>query len=133
VVQREFKDSRTRRGLMAYVPVSDSYWPWYAASETCDPWRVTETWDIKREDWSKLMEQGSWASIQAPANVKAALRAPTPGLCASAYYSSIRGMSGFQLYETGSAPIESLLMAIVLLTHRDSATKPLSCRTRSGT
>jgi len=44
---------------MAYVPVSDSYWPWYAALETGDPWSVAETWDIKREDLSKLMEQGS--------------------------------------------------------------------------
>jgi len=48
-----------RGAVMAYVPVSDSYWPWYAALETGDPWRVTETWDIKREDLSKLMEQGS--------------------------------------------------------------------------
>ena len=48
-----------RGAVMAYVPASDSYWPWYVALETGDPWRVTETWDIKREDLSKLMEQGS--------------------------------------------------------------------------
>lgn len=48
-----------RGAVMAYVPVSDSYWPWYAALETGDSWRITETWNIKREDLSKLMEQGS--------------------------------------------------------------------------
>lgn len=48
-----------RGAVMVYVPVSDSYWPWYAALETGDSWRITETWDIKREDLSKLMEQGS--------------------------------------------------------------------------
>jgi hypothetical protein len=52
-----------RGAVMVYVPVGDSYWPWYAALKMGEPWRVTETWDIKREDLSGLMEQGS-ATIQ---------------------------------------------------------------------
>ena len=47
-----------RGALMAYVSVGASYWPWYAALETGEPWRVTETWDIKREDLASLMELG---------------------------------------------------------------------------
>jgi len=48
----------TGRGVvMAYVPVGDSYWPWYAALETRGSWCVTVTWDIKREDLLKLMDQ----------------------------------------------------------------------------
>lgn len=49
-----------RGAVMVYAPVGNSYWPWYAALETGAPWRVTETWDIKREDLSGLMEQGSF-------------------------------------------------------------------------
>jgi len=54
-------NSRTtgRGAVMAYVPIGNSYWPWYAALETGDPWRVTETRDTKREDLSKLAEEGS--------------------------------------------------------------------------
>jgi hypothetical protein len=54
-------NSRTagRGAIMAYVPIGNSYWPWYAALETGDPWRVTETRDTKREDLSKLVEEGS--------------------------------------------------------------------------
>jgi hypothetical protein len=48
-----------RGAVMVYAPVGDSYWPWYAALETGEPWRVTETWDIKREDLSGLMDEGS--------------------------------------------------------------------------
>jgi len=50
-----------RGAVMAYVPVGDSYWPWYAALETGEPWRITETWDIKREDSAGLIEQGAAA------------------------------------------------------------------------
>lgn len=48
-----------RGAMMAYVPAGDSYWLWYAALETGEPWRITETWDIKREDLAGLIEQGS--------------------------------------------------------------------------
>jgi hypothetical protein len=48
-----------RGSVMAYVSVGDSYWPWYAALEAEETWRVTETWDIKREDLSSLLELGS--------------------------------------------------------------------------
>jgi hypothetical protein len=48
-----------RGAVMAYVPADDSYWLWYAAFETGESWSVTETLDIKRQDLSKLMEQGS--------------------------------------------------------------------------
>jgi hypothetical protein len=47
-----------RGAVMAYIPVGDSYWPWYAALETGEPWRITETWDIKREDLAGLTKQG---------------------------------------------------------------------------
>ncbi len=50
-----------RGAVMAYVPAGDSYWLWYAALETGEPWRITETWDIKREDLVSLIEQGSAA------------------------------------------------------------------------
>jgi len=54
-------NSRTagRDAIMAYVPIGNSYWPWYAALETGDAWRITETRDIKREDLSELVEEGS--------------------------------------------------------------------------
>jgi len=48
-----------RGSVMAYVSVGDSYWPWYAALEAGETWRVIETWDIKREDLSSLLELGS--------------------------------------------------------------------------
>jgi hypothetical protein len=48
-----------RGAVMAYVPAGDSYWLWYAALETGKPWRITETWDIKREDLAGLIEQGA--------------------------------------------------------------------------
>jgi hypothetical protein len=49
-----------RGAVMAYVPVDGSYWPWYAALEAGEPsWRVTETWDIKRNDFIGLMQYGS--------------------------------------------------------------------------
>jgi hypothetical protein len=51
-----------RGAVMAYVPAGDSYWLWYAALETGESWRVTETLDIKRDDFESLMEQGSDAS-----------------------------------------------------------------------
>jgi hypothetical protein len=53
-----------RGSVMAYVPVGGSYWPWYAGLLAGEPWRITETWDIKREDLSHLMQQGS-GEIQA--------------------------------------------------------------------
>jgi hypothetical protein len=46
-----------RGAVMAYVSVGSSYWPWYAALETGEPWRVTETWDIKRDDLLGLIAQ----------------------------------------------------------------------------
>ncbi len=55
-----------RGALMAYVPVGGSYWPWYAALETGEPWCVTETLGIKREDLASLIEQGSGASQVCP-------------------------------------------------------------------
>jgi hypothetical protein len=51
--------SAGRGAVMVYVPVGNSLWPWYAAFETGDRWRITETWDIKRDDLSKLMEQAT--------------------------------------------------------------------------
>lgn len=48
-----------RGAVMAYVPADEFYWLWYAAFETGESWSVTETLDIKRQDLSKLMEQGS--------------------------------------------------------------------------
>jgi hypothetical protein len=48
-----------RGAMMAYVPADDSYWLWYAALETGESWSVTETLDIKRDDFESLMEQGS--------------------------------------------------------------------------
>jgi hypothetical protein len=50
-----------RGAVMAYVPAGDSYWLWYAALETGEPWHISETWDIKREDLVSLIEQGSAA------------------------------------------------------------------------
>jgi len=47
-----------RGAVMVYIPVADSYWPWYAALETGEPWCITETWDIKREDLAGLIKQG---------------------------------------------------------------------------
>jgi hypothetical protein len=46
-----------RGAVMAYAPVERSYWPWYASWENSDCWRVIETWDIKRDDLSRLIEQ----------------------------------------------------------------------------
>ncbi len=53
--------SSERGAVMVHAPVGTSYWPWYVALETGDPWRVTETWDIKRDDLVSLMEQRSTA------------------------------------------------------------------------
>jgi hypothetical protein len=52
--------SATGRGaVMVYAPVGASYWPWYVSLEKGMPWRVTETWDIKRQDFSRIIEQGA--------------------------------------------------------------------------
>ena len=50
-----------RGAVMAYIPADDSYWLWYAAFGAGESWKwnVTETLDIKRQDLSKLMQQGS--------------------------------------------------------------------------
>ena len=48
-----------RGAVMAYVLADNSYWLWYAALQTGKSWSVTETLDIKRQDLSKLMGQGS--------------------------------------------------------------------------
>lgn len=49
-----------RGAVMAYIPVDGSYWPWYAALETGESsWSVSETWDIKRDDFIGLMQHGS--------------------------------------------------------------------------
>jgi len=45
--------------VMAYIPADDSYWLWYAAVETGESWSVTETLDIRRDDYESLMKQGS--------------------------------------------------------------------------
>ena len=47
-----------RGALVAYVATAGGYWSCYAALEAAQPWRVTETWDIKREDLWSLMELG---------------------------------------------------------------------------
>jgi hypothetical protein len=54
-------ESTGRGAVMAYVPAGDSYWLWYAASETGESWSVTETLDVKRDDLASLIEQGSAA------------------------------------------------------------------------
>jgi hypothetical protein len=48
-----------RGAVMAYIPVDGSYWPWYAALKIGEPWCLTETWDIKREDLLGLIRQES--------------------------------------------------------------------------
>src|SRR5271165_170792 len=44
-----------RASVMAYTPVENSYWPWYAGWQQQGSWRLVETWDIKREDLTQLM------------------------------------------------------------------------------
>lgn len=34
-------------------------WPWYAELERGEPWRITKTREIKPDDLSRLMEEGS--------------------------------------------------------------------------
>jgi hypothetical protein len=46
-----------RGAVMAYLPIGNSYWAWYAALETGDSWHITKTCGIKPEDLSKLIEQ----------------------------------------------------------------------------
>lgn len=46
---------------MVYAPVGDSYWPWYVSLQEGTPWRVNETWDIKIDDFSRMIEQGTGA------------------------------------------------------------------------
>jgi hypothetical protein len=65
---------------------------------------------------------GFLQSPQSMQSVKAALRAPRSrsqsldtGLCASAYYSAIRGMSDSYFHEPGSAPSRTAVMATVRL------------------
>lgn len=43
-----------RGSLMAYVPANSSYWPWYAAWKSGQPWYLTETREIRREQISRL-------------------------------------------------------------------------------
>jgi hypothetical protein len=47
-----------RGALMAYVPEGSSYWPWYTSFEAGEPWCVTETLGIKREDLARLIIEG---------------------------------------------------------------------------
>ena len=56
-----------RGALMAYIPVAGSYWAWYVGFVAKKTWQVNEAWDIKREDLSELMEQGS-RTIQSAVN-----------------------------------------------------------------
>ncbi len=54
------KSSGSGRGaVMAYVPVKNSYWPWYAGWEKRQSWHLSETWDIKREQLTQLIDESS--------------------------------------------------------------------------
>lgn len=44
-----------RGALMAYLPIGDSYWPWYSSWQSGDPWSVTQTKAIKREELQRLL------------------------------------------------------------------------------
>ena len=48
-----------RGAVMAYTPVENSYWPWYAGWQQDGAWRLVETWDMKRQDLARLLEQGA--------------------------------------------------------------------------
>ena len=55
-----------RGALIFYVPVNSSYWAWYVALESGEHWRITESWDIKVEDFLRLVEQGSESEAAKP-------------------------------------------------------------------
>ena len=57
-----------RGAVMAYLPVSGSYWPWYAGWQKQELWRLTETWNIKREELLQIIEQEK-APLTAPAQL----------------------------------------------------------------
>jgi hypothetical protein len=49
-----------RGALMVYVPVDESYWPWYAELKRAEPWRITaQAKNIKSDQFSGLVEDGS--------------------------------------------------------------------------
>jgi len=48
-----------RGSLMVYAPAGNTYWCWFAELERGEPWRVTEAREIKPDDLTRLMEEGS--------------------------------------------------------------------------
>ncbi len=48
-----------RGALMIYLPIGSSYWPLYVGLKDANPWRVTDCWNIKHEEYASLIDAGS--------------------------------------------------------------------------
>jgi hypothetical protein len=48
-----------RGSLMVYLLVGDAYWAWFVELERKEPWRITEAREIKPDDFTRLMEEGT--------------------------------------------------------------------------
>jgi hypothetical protein len=62
------------------------------------------SWSLMQHSRMTCPDSQSIAEAQPVSRPRSRSRSLDTGLCASAYYSAIRGMSDFQFYETGSAP-----------------------------
>jgi len=54
------------QSLMAYVPLDDSYWLWFADFENADARQITEIWGIKPDEFWDLTQGRGRTAVQNP-------------------------------------------------------------------